>query len=90
MWFGLIPADLPGSWPYSDLVLRSPNCPRCNRSALLLVGAQLCPRAFCANDACQAFSWDPTDDASALVDPTLTEWTELDLEWLLGNDPGRP
>jgi hypothetical protein len=90
MWFGLIPSDLPGSWPYEDLKLLAPNCPLCDGVGLLLVGAQLIPAAFCADDTCQAFSWDPTASADELRDETRTAWHEVGWEasvwdWLEGS-----
>ena len=54
-------------WPYDDLTLRCPNCPVCGTAATMMVGLNLHPQAFCPNDACGAFTYDPTKPALDLL-----------------------
>ena len=59
--------DGPGEWPYPDLPLRTPHCPLCGSVARLLVGRAVHPSAFCPDDDCAAFNWDPTIPAARLL-----------------------
>lgn len=59
----LVDAD----WPYADLVLRCPHCPMCGELARMLVGTMVVPLAFCPNDDCAAWTWDPCKPAAELL-----------------------
>jgi len=67
MDFALYRAGENNEWPYYDLDLRSPACPLCKSPALLLVAATVHPQAFCTEDACEAFTWDPTLSTEELL-----------------------
>lgn len=58
---GMIP------WPYDDLVLRCPHCPRCGARAHMMVGQFLQPMAFCPDDECAISNWDPSVPAERLL-----------------------
>lgn len=51
-------------WPYPELEERCPRCPECGGRPQALIGANLHPMYFCADDACRRFSWDPTQPAA--------------------------
>jgi hypothetical protein len=54
-------------WPYQDLKLCTPHCPLCGSRAAMMVGANLHPMAFCPDEDCSAFSWDPSIPAAQLL-----------------------
>jgi hypothetical protein len=60
------PPDPPG-WPYADLHLATPNCPYCGWQAKMMVGTNVHPMAFCSNDDCPSFNWDPSVPAAKLL-----------------------
>lgn len=60
------PGD-PDGWPYPDRHLATPHCPWCGWPAQLMAGANVHPMAWCRNDACEAFQWDPSIPARELV-----------------------
>jgi len=67
MDFALYRSGESNDWPYYDLVLRSPACPLCRQAAMLLVAPTVHPQAFCTEEACKAFTWDPTVHADELL-----------------------
>ncbi|GAB2733135.1 hypothetical protein [Nocardioides pakistanensis] len=56
------PAD-PAEWPYADLHLACPHCPVCGWAASMMIAPNVHPMAFCANDDCRVFQYDPTQPA---------------------------
>lgn len=54
-------------WPYDNLVLRTPHCPRCGARAQMLVGEYIEPIAMCPEHDCAIFNWDPTKPAELLL-----------------------
>jgi len=67
MDFALYRSGESHAWPYLDLELHSPACPLCGSASLLLVATNVHPQAFCTEDTCEAFTWDPTVPTAELL-----------------------
>lgn len=53
---------------YPDLTLRSPRCPMCaTLSTIPMLSPAIWPAAFCPNESCSAYTWDPTIDPAELL-----------------------
>lgn len=65
LWLALeeSPLAFRRDWPYADLPRRCPVCPMCGEEGRMLVAANVVPMAFCDNDDCQVFQYDPTKSA---------------------------
>ena len=57
----------PPGWPYRDLPLRLGNCPWCGFAGVMLAAEPVHPMAFCHNDECRVFTWDPSMSARDTV-----------------------